>query len=258
MYLTGYDNRLATITATANSSATGYGPERLRDPRLYYRTRTVTGTFTLILTWDLGSAVAIPIVAALGHNLLDDAEIRVEVSSVSNFATHVYDSGVIAAFDLSRPRPVAVTPPAGYPIIHIPASTPTARYLRLTLDDQSRASGYVELAHVTSGPLLDLDVQRGLALGSKVRLGMAGLRDWMLPMIVEEHDADDLRVIHEWSASSGGRLLLVPREDEDDSWQYQAIWGTASEERLDSGWIRGGAGADSKVELRFGLTEVSY
>lgn len=258
MYLTNYANRLTSITATANSSATGYGPERLRDPRLWYRTRTVDGTFSLVLTWDLGSSVEIPIVGAVGHNLLDDAEIKVEVSDVSNFSVLIYDSGAVGAFNLSRARPVAIQPPAGYPIIHIPATTPTGRYLRLTLDDVSRASGHVELAHVTTGPLLDLEVQRGLSLGDDAPLGMAGLGEWMLPLIISEYDADQVRIIHRWSASTGGRLLLVPREDEADSWQYQAIWGTASDERMDSGWIRGGPGLKAKVETRLGITEVSY
>jgi hypothetical protein len=256
MKLTGYSNLLAGVTPTANSTATGYPVTNLQNRQLWSRTRTVDGTFALVLTYDLGSSEEIPIVSAFGHNLLDDAEIQVEVSDASDFSTG-YDSGAVAAFDLTRSRPVDVRPAAGWPIIHVPTTAPSGRYVRLTLDDGSRVSGHVELGHAHAGPMIELR-SRQWALGNDVPLGSAGLREWMLPAIVSEHDTDELRILHEWSQSTGGRFLLIPRPDETDSWQYQVIWCVASEERFETAWQSGGTAANAFAEVRLGLREVAY
>jgi hypothetical protein len=253
MLLAGYDNPLASITATAVATATGYGPERLKNRQLWVRTRTPTGTFTLDLTWDAGASRDWPFVALLGQNLLDDATVRWRVGNDPTWAVTLHDVSE-DAFDLSRPRPVSVRKPWGIPIIHVPATPWTGRYLRVTLTDVSRVSGHVELAHALSGTALTLHPRRAMSFASDVEVGATGLRRWVLPVVVERADLDVLASIHEWSASTESRLLLIPHPEETDTYQYEVVWGVAMDDVFDGAYR-----ADSLryIESRIGIEEVA-
>lgn len=254
MLIGGHDNPFADVTPTSSSEQTGYESDRLQDPRIWYRTRTADGTFTFTLTYDLGSSLSVRFLVGLGHNLGDDATLRIEASDTSDFSVLITDTGTNDALDFSRSRPVETRPPEGVPILHVFDAPVTARYWRITLDDVSRSSGWVELGHVVGGAVLDLHVARGPILSrgtSRVR----GIREWQLGARLSSADADNLGVLYEWSRNTQGRLLIISDPETPAEWQHRVLWTVAVGDRFDQAWL---PNAVNWVDVRMTVREVDW
>jgi hypothetical protein len=256
MKLAGHVNLLAPLTATANSTATGYPTTNLQDRILSRRTRTEDGTSSLQLDYDLGSAQAVEVLWGVGNNLLDDATARYLGDDDGGFSPAEEDSGVIDAIDLTRTRPVDTRPPEGWPLVYVPATAWSVRYVRMIFDDVSRASGYVSLGHAGAGPLLDLPAFGGPVLRYVPGDGDARLvREWAVSCLVTPAVADNLAVVHRWSVEGRNRLLLIPDPEEPEEYQHRVIWGVAAAESFDQEFP---AGYNELCRISFSLREVTY
>lgn len=97
---------------------------------------------------DLGVARDVGVLAILVPNLTKTAvpTIRWRGSTVSNFASTVYDSGTVAAW----PTGVTAEDAAGLNVytVTLPTTPQTARYWRFELVDTANVSGYLDVARV--------------------------------------------------------------------------------------------------------------
>lgn len=114
---------------------------------------------------DFGSARLTDFAAIIAHNLTTAATIRWRLSAVSDFATTVYDSGTINAWEPTEgfgASPWGVFNWGGLPsaddISLYTASTFTvldnpvlARYLRVDLSDSANGDGYLQAGRLMSG-----------------------------------------------------------------------------------------------------------
>lgn len=99
---------------------------------------------------DLGAAKLLRCVAVPRHNLSLTATWRLRLSTVSNFASTVIDTGWLDAWPAAH-RPDTEEFARGHlmrPLLWLGASEATARYLRLEISDASNAAGYVDLARL--------------------------------------------------------------------------------------------------------------
>jgi hypothetical protein len=122
-----------------------------------------------LINVDQGSAKAVSLVALVAHNMRSAATWRIRLSTVSNFASNVYDSGTIAVWPEQWPASVL---PAGHPnaatrlltdaqidalnpkrdAIHVLATETSARYLRIELFDTANADTYVQAGRLVVAP----------------------------------------------------------------------------------------------------------
>jgi hypothetical protein len=134
-----------------------------------YRVARSTDDATASTTFDvdLGTARTINVVAIPRHNLQSAATIRVRGSTVANFASTVYDSGVVDVWPEQWPPNVL---PAGHPNAatrkltnaqiaqrrwawtHVLPAPAVARYWRLDIDDTTNTDGYVQLHRLVLSP----------------------------------------------------------------------------------------------------------
>lgn len=136
-----------TPTFSSGSWKTTLPLTNLADRRLSRVARSTdatTGSTTFDV--DLGVARAIGLLALPKHNLSTAATVRWRGSTVSNFASLVYDSGHVTAW----PAGVTAEDVDGINMSYvvIPSSLQTARYWRCTITDTANAAGYVQLARV--------------------------------------------------------------------------------------------------------------
>jgi hypothetical protein len=118
---------------------------------------------------DFGTPRHVGVVALCRHNLSADAQWRVEGSTVSDFASVVYDSGWLDAWPaqwevgvlpvghpnaatrrLTNADIAALDPPRD---VVLPLTTDVqARYWRIRIDDESNPAGYVQIGRAVLAP----------------------------------------------------------------------------------------------------------
>ena len=128
---------------------------------------TTSTTFDI----DLGATRAVGVLAILIPNLTKSAvpTIRWLVSTVSNFATTVYDSGAVQAW----PSGADAENTDGLNVWHstIPTATQSGRYVRGTVTDTANTDGYLDMARVIVAGAYRPGT--GLSYGAKVTLESA-------------------------------------------------------------------------------------
>lgn len=95
---------------------------------------------------NLGVARAVGVMALPKHNFTTAATVRVRGSTVSNFASTVYDSGTVAGWPAGVTAEDAVG--INIPFWLCPATAQTARYWRFEVTDTANPAGYIELGRV--------------------------------------------------------------------------------------------------------------
>jgi hypothetical protein len=115
---------------------------------------------------DFGQGRILDFLALIKHNISTTGTIRWRLSNVSNFATTVYDSGVVDAWPVVEEfgtLPWGVFSWGGYlnPTVaaeytisafDILDSTVQARYLRIDISDPSNTDGYLQAGRLLAGP----------------------------------------------------------------------------------------------------------
>ena len=115
---------------------------------------------------DFGQSRIVDFAALIKHNISTTGTIRWRLSNVSNFATTVYDSGVVDAWPIVEEfgtLPWGVFSWGGYLNPTVAAeytistfdvldSTVQARYLRIDISDPDNADGYIQAGRLISGP----------------------------------------------------------------------------------------------------------
>lgn len=115
---------------------------------------------------DFGQGRIVDFVALIKNNISTTGTIRWRFSNVSNFATTVYDSGVVDAWPIVEEfgtLPWGVFSWGGYlnPTVaaeytisafDILDSTVQARYLRIDISDPDNADGYIQAGRLLAGP----------------------------------------------------------------------------------------------------------
>jgi len=115
---------------------------------------------------DFGQSRIVDFAALIKHNISTTGTIRWRLSNVSNFATTVYDSGVVDAWPSVEEfgtLPWGVFSWGGYLNPTVAAeytistfdvldSTVQARYLRIDISDPDNADGYIQAGRLISGP----------------------------------------------------------------------------------------------------------
>lgn len=152
-----------------------------------------------ILNVDYGAASAVSVVALVRHNMRSTALWRIRGSTVSNFATSVYDSAWIAVWPVQWPTS---TLPAGHPnaatrlftdaqinalnpprdAVHVLATETSARYWRIEIDETANTDTYVQIGRLVMAPRFqpsqnfDIGSEFGFQDGTAVGESMAGVR----------------------------------------------------------------------------------
>jgi len=98
------------------------------------------------------AATSVRVVALAAHNLSDAAQIKVQGSTVSNFATTVYDSGWV---DVWPSAYLATVSDKGIDIwtkVHVFPVATSAQYWQVLLKDTTNPDGYVQIGRPFIGP----------------------------------------------------------------------------------------------------------
>lgn len=165
----GFPNLISEATLSGGSWVAGLPLTNLQDRRLSKKARSTNDaaastTFDIDLTKDR----PIRLICLVKTNLKTlDATYRIRGSAVSNFATTVYDSGVLevwpaifATLDLEWEddnywdgKPVQeyldeLEDTSSLNLIHVLPNIETARYWRVDIVDTNNADGYVEIGRV--------------------------------------------------------------------------------------------------------------
>ena len=164
----GYPNRIDSATLSGGSWEASLPLNNLKDRRLAKVARSVDALaastkFDIDLTTDR----AIKLICLVKNNLSLDATYRIYGSTVSNFATTVYDSGssevwqaIYNTTDLEWEddnywdgKPTAeyladLSTTSTLNLIHILNQPIAARYWRVEITDTTNADGYVEIGRV--------------------------------------------------------------------------------------------------------------
>lgn len=134
----GYDNQIDTATLSGGSWSTSYPRSNLQTRQLALQARTVDAlAASSVLILDCGSAQNIGVVALVNHNLQSTATVRIQGSTVSDFATTVYDSGadvIYAGTDYG-----------------VSFTETEARYWKISISDTSNPDGYIAIGRVFLG-----------------------------------------------------------------------------------------------------------
>ena len=161
---------LASDAATLSGGAWTLPLTNLQLPALASVARSTTdANADTIINIDQGSALAVSVVALVRHNMRSAALWRVRLSTVSNFATNVYDTGWIAVWPVQWPVGVL---PAGHPnaatrlltdaqitaldpprdAVHVLSAETSARYIRIEMDDTTNSDTYVQIGRLVVAP----------------------------------------------------------------------------------------------------------
>lgn len=166
----GFPNRIDAATLSGGAWTAGLPLANLQNRIIGKVARTPDDA--MASTWfdiDLGAAKSIRTFAAVGHNLSLAAKYRLRGSSVSDFATTVYDSGA-AFLDVwpdvypymsleweddnwwsGKYTAEQITGYTAALITILPGNT-LARYWRLEIDDTTNPAGFVQIGRVFIGP----------------------------------------------------------------------------------------------------------
>jgi hypothetical protein len=89
---------------------------------------------------DRGAAVSVSVVGLVHHNLTNNvATVQIRASSVSNFASIIYDTGALTVYGVCDDFAVSIP-------------TTSARYWQVLIVDTANSDGYVEIGRVFIGP----------------------------------------------------------------------------------------------------------
>jgi hypothetical protein len=161
----GYNN---LIDAATLSGGSWNGALPLSNLKTRYLSQVARSTnddaASTLINIDLGSAKSVQAFGAIRMNIsASGATYRLRGSTVSNFATSVYDSGVVSAN--------AQTPDL---IIGLPSAV-VARYWRFEIVDTANAAGYVQIGRLFIGPALAPtdNYSKGAELGYQSRSSVA-------------------------------------------------------------------------------------
>ena len=136
-----YDNLIDDYTLTPSSEDGSYPVENIQDTRLSRVFRTDSEVSDVTIDIDLGSAQGITCCAILAHNITSGATIKIQADDNAGF---------------SSPAELSLTHAAGI-IVHFFSSTPSYRYWRFYIDDDSNSDGYIELGRLFLGTYLTID-----------------------------------------------------------------------------------------------------
>jgi len=159
-------NRIDEATSiTASSEVATLPIENVQDRQLVkvYRSNAAT---TVQIDVDFGAGKVIDFMAVIRHNISQTGTIRFRLSTVSDFASTQYDSGVVDAWPVVEEfgtlpwgifswggflNPAVA---ASYTIssFNIPSSQVVARYLRVDIVDTNNTDGYIQIGRMISGP----------------------------------------------------------------------------------------------------------
>lgn len=131
---------------------------------------------------DLGTEKNIRVLSLTNHNCSLAALYRIRGSTVSNFATSVYDSGWLDVWPVVYPPGTlewedeswwtgkyTAEQMDGYTaaLIHILPANTLARYWRIEIDDTTNAAGYVQIGRLFIGPAWQptLNMSYGASVG---------------------------------------------------------------------------------------------
>lgn len=160
---------------------------------------TTDATADTLINVDYTTAKAVAVVALVRHNMRSTALWRIRGSTVSNFATNVYDSGWIAVWPVQW---TTNTLPAGHPnaatrlltdaqidalrpkrdAVHVLSTETTARYWRIEIDETANTDTYVQIGRLVMAPRFaptynfDVGAQFGFIDGTTVGQSMAQVR----------------------------------------------------------------------------------
>lgn len=164
----GFPNRADSATLSGGSWAAGLPLNNLKNRILGKVARSATdATADTQFDIDLGAEKKIRIAALVNHNFSLDAKYRLRGSTVSNFATSVYDSGWLPVWPAVYPsQSLDWEDPnwwsgqytdeqrAGYTatLVEAEPANVLARYWRWEIDDTTNAAGYVSIGRLFIGP----------------------------------------------------------------------------------------------------------
>lgn len=162
-----YGNQIDTATLSGGSWLSTLPLANLQDRRLGKLARTTDdATASTKFDLDFGGPRLLRVVGLIGHNFSPDALYRIRLSTVADFATTVADSGWTAVWPVAYPFG---TLPWGSPswwtgsysaedvasydasTVYVAATTVSARYMRVEIDDTTNAAGYVEFGRLFAG-----------------------------------------------------------------------------------------------------------
>lgn len=147
----GFPNRIDDAALSSGSWVSTLPLGNLKSRILGKVARTTAATTAATkMDIDLTAAQTIRIIAAVNHTLTITATARIRGSSVSDFATTVYDSGWVnawpAAYTAEQRESFTAT------FVHILSADTSARYWRIEFDDTTNPAGYIEVGRVFIGP----------------------------------------------------------------------------------------------------------
>lgn len=134
----GYDNQIDTATLSGGSWSTAYPRANIQTRQLALQARTTNAQATSsIIILDCGSAQNIGTCGIINHNLQPTATVRIQGSTVSNFATTVYDSGAVTVYDHSD--------------YLVSFARTEARYWKISISDTTNPDGFIALGRLFVG-----------------------------------------------------------------------------------------------------------
>ena len=147
----GFPNRIDDSTLSNGTWQSTLGLANLKNRILGKVARSTAATLASTkLDIDLSTAQTIRIVSAINHNLTINALARVRGSTVSDFATNVYDTGWVSAWSYAYSAEQREGFTAAF--VHILSADTSARYWRVEFDDTANPDGYVQIGRVFIGP----------------------------------------------------------------------------------------------------------
>lgn len=248
-----YDRFTKGMTFTSNTAvySTPFALNNLGNRRLQTSVwRAALGSLSgVTLNVDLVSTRTIDVFMIHGMNATTGATCRVQFSTVSNFASTVYDTtSAVTCFDTSLGLLTGAeefVPPWGRTFVHlISAGAVAGRYVRFTLSDslQSVADNYIQASIVEVGkcwqPATNMGAEwsqrdyllGGISAADDVFPAQTVLRshEFTLPILTKA----EMSILQNLWRNLGttGRMLLVIRPTDATMWRATNVWGCFVEE----------------------------
>ena len=160
--LIGFNNLANNCTLSGGSWVSTLPLNNLKDRKLYKIARSTDDNLSSTqFVVDFTISKVVKIFAVVQHNLSTTAKARLVASNDSGFGTLLYDSGFMSAWPITPsleiyweednwwfgiPTEEQIDMYKGITLWVVPSIT--ARYWRVEIDDQSNASGYIELGRL--------------------------------------------------------------------------------------------------------------
>jgi hypothetical protein len=140
--LIAWDNMADAATVSAGSQVASLPGSNVQDPQISRKWCTAAGVVSSYLLFDMGSAIAASVLAALGTNLTPSATVRVRAST---------SDATAASGDLLDTTTLAAGVKTGYGAIYKKWNAVTARYWRVDLADAA-LTDHIEVGRVAILP----------------------------------------------------------------------------------------------------------